>query len=167
MASIADQVKRDNSKRRRQLRDKLRQARLEADYKQSEVAYVMGWSQSYISKIEDGDGRIDFVRLERLAAVYNKPLSWFATLDPDISKPTSYAEKGEPCYRGLTRKEWKLAAKQRHWPVPRGWGHKWLRKMYDYDLENYKGSAEYARIARGEDFKSVFKLQEGMSKTKP
>ncbi len=157
MTTIAEQVEKDNSRRRSLLRERLKQARLEADYKQSEVAYIMGWSQSYLSKVEDGDGRIDFVRLERLAAVYNKPLSWFATLDPDISNPTTYAEEGEPCYRGLTRKEWKQAAKHRHWPVPRGWGHKWLREKYDWSVAAYKASDAYRRIAHGEDFWSVFK----------
>jgi transcriptional regulator with XRE-family HTH domain len=156
MASIKDQVRTQDSKGRKRLREKLKQARLDAGYKQSEVAYMMGWSQSYFSKVED-HGRIDFVRLERLAAVYNKPLSWFATLDPNISKPTNYAVENEPCYRGLTRKEWKQAAKDKHWPVPRGWGNGWLRKLYDFDVENYKGSPEYRRIAQGEDFKSVFK----------
>jgi|SRR5271157_114115 len=154
MATVAQQVRTQDSKGRKLLREKLKQARLEAGYTQPEVAYNIGWSQSYLSKVE-GHGRIDFVRLERLAAVYNKPLSWFATLD--ISKPPTYAEESEPCYRGLTRKELKQAAKQRHWPVPRGWGHKWLREMYGNALENYKGSPEYARIARGEDFWSVFK----------
>jgi transcriptional regulator with XRE-family HTH domain len=157
MTTIADRVKRHNSHLRKILREKLKQARLEADYKQAEVAYILGWSQSYLSKIEDGDGRIDFVRLERLAAVYNKPLAWFATLDPDISNPTSYAEEGEPCYDGQTRKEWKLAAKHHHWPVPRGWGHEWLRKKYDFSVRKYKASSEYRRIAGGEDFWSVFK----------
>jgi transcriptional regulator with XRE-family HTH domain len=156
MATIVQQVRTQDSKGRKLLREKLKQARLEAGYTQPEVAYIMGWSQSYFSKVE-GHGRIDFVRLERLAAVYNKSVEWFGTLNPNISKPTSYAEENEPCYRGLTRKEWKQAARTKHWPVPRGWGRDWLRKLYDYDLENYKGSPEYARIARGEDFWSVFK----------
>jgi hypothetical protein len=92
-----------------------------------------------------------------IAAVYNKPLSWFATLDPDISNPATYAEKGEPCYQGLTRKEWKQAARTKHWPVPRGWVHKWLRAKYDFRVEAYKVSDEFRRIAHGEDFWSVFK----------
>ena len=36
-------------------------------------------------------------------------------------------------------------------------GHEWLRKHYGYDVAKYKGSTEYARIARGEDFWSMFK----------
>jgi transcriptional regulator with XRE-family HTH domain len=156
MATIHQTVKTQDSRGRKLLREKLKQARREADLSQPVVAYMLGCSQSYLSKVER-TGRVDFVRLERLGAIYDKPLSWFATLDPNVRARTTYAAKDEPCYRGLTRKEWKKATRTKHWPVPRGWGRDWLRKLYDYDLQNYKGSPEYERIAAGEDFWSVFK----------
>lgn len=155
MATIRQTVKTQDSSGRKLLRQKLKQARKEADLSQPVVAYMLGGSQSYLSKVERS-GRVDFVRLERLAAIYAKPVSWFATLDPKITAPTNYAVEGEPCYRGSTRKEWKQATSTKHWATPRGWGHEWLRKLYQ-EVENYKGSAEYARISRGEDFWSVFR----------
>jgi len=136
------------------LREKLKQARKEADLTQPEVAYMAGCSQSYLSKVERS-GRVDFVRLERLAAIYDKPVEWFTTLDPNITDPVSWAPD-VPAYRGLTREEWKKAFETKHWPVPRGWGNKWLRRYFDFDLQTYKESPEYARIADGEDFWRVF-----------
>ena len=167
MATIRQTAETEDSSGRKLLRQKLKQARKEADLSQPVVSYMLGCSQSYLSKVERS-GRVDFVRLERLAAIYDKPVSWFATLDPKITAPTTYAVEGESCYRGLTRKEWKQAARTKHWPTPRGWVHEWLRKLYGYDLENYKGSTEFARILRGEDFWSVFKWDgRGYSVTAP
>jgi transcriptional regulator with XRE-family HTH domain len=154
MTSIRQTVKTEDSRGRKLLRDKLKQARKEADLSQAVVAYMLGCSQSYLTKVER-TGRVDFARLERLAAIYDKPLEWFQTLDPKITTRVTWAPN-EPAYQKLTRKEWKQAAEKKHWPVPRGWGNDWLRELFDYDLQNYKGSSQYARIASGEDFWTVF-----------
>ena len=55
----------------------LRQARKEAAMTQVEAAQALGKPQSYISKCEAGERRIDVVELERFAKVYGKPLAFF------------------------------------------------------------------------------------------
>jgi transcriptional regulator with XRE-family HTH domain len=56
----------------------LRQARLDAGLRQEDVRRSIGGVyQSYISKIESGERRIDFVELAELAALYKKPLTYF------------------------------------------------------------------------------------------
>ena len=59
------------------LRDKLRAARREADITQVQVAIILGKPQSYLSKLEIGERRVDFLELQILARVYRKPLSYF------------------------------------------------------------------------------------------
>lgn len=56
---------------------KLRQARSDADLSQLEVAKLLGKPQSFISKIETGERRLDFVELQELAKLYRKPISYF------------------------------------------------------------------------------------------
>lgn len=56
---------------------KLKRARRQAGLRQQEVAKKLGRSQSYISKIEAGQCRIDVVQLKELAEVYQKRLSYF------------------------------------------------------------------------------------------
>ena len=46
---------------------KLRQARLESKLTQGQVAYQLGRPQSFVSKIEAGERRVDFVELQVLA----------------------------------------------------------------------------------------------------
>jgi len=58
---------------------RLRQARLDAKLTQAQVARMLSRPQSFISKIESGERRVDFVELEYLARTYRKPLSFFAT----------------------------------------------------------------------------------------
>ena len=59
------------------LSDKLRAARREAELTQVQVALILGKPQSYVSKLEIGERRVDFVELQILAQVYQKPLSYF------------------------------------------------------------------------------------------
>ncbi len=59
------------------LSDKLRAARRDAQLTQVQVALILGKPQSYVSKLEIGERRIDFVELQILAHVYQKPLSYF------------------------------------------------------------------------------------------
>ena len=58
-------------------REKLRRAREEAQLTQVEVSRVLGKRQSFVSKVESGERRIDFVELQAFASVYGKPLSYF------------------------------------------------------------------------------------------
>ncbi len=63
----------------RALIKKLIDARKEAELDQDKVARKLGKSQSYISKIESGQRRLDIVQLKQFAALYNKPLNYFLT----------------------------------------------------------------------------------------
>ncbi len=59
--------------------ERLRTAREEAGLTQVEVAKALGRQQTFVSKCEIGERRVDFVELEEFAAVYRKPLAYFAT----------------------------------------------------------------------------------------
>lgn len=58
---------------------RLKKARREAGFDQNEVAKLLRTTQSYVSKIESGQRRIDVVQLKRLAEIYRKDLSFFIT----------------------------------------------------------------------------------------
>ena len=58
---------------------RLRAARLEAGWTQAQLAQAVGRSQTWISKCELGERRVDFVELQDLAEALGKPLQWFAT----------------------------------------------------------------------------------------
>lgn len=58
---------------------RLRAARHEAGMTQAEVARKLGRPQTWVSKCELGERRVDFVELEDLAAAYGKPLRFFGT----------------------------------------------------------------------------------------
>jgi len=55
----------------------LKKARLEAGLDQNQVAKKMGRTQSYVSKIESGQRRIDIFQLKEFAKIYNKELDYF------------------------------------------------------------------------------------------
>jgi transcriptional regulator with XRE-family HTH domain len=55
----------------------LRKAREESKLDQAGVAKLLGKTQSYISKIEAGQRRIDLIQLKNLATIYKKPLKYF------------------------------------------------------------------------------------------
>ncbi len=57
--------------------DLLYRLRLKAGFKQSDLAQTMGVPQSFISKIENGQRRIDIIELQKLCAIYNLTLSEF------------------------------------------------------------------------------------------
>ncbi len=61
-----------------QFRVRLRKAREEAGLTQLQVAEALGKPQSFVSKFETGERRVDFVELQFLAALYKKPLGYFA-----------------------------------------------------------------------------------------
>lgn len=56
-------------------------ARRKARLRQEDVARKLGRTQSYISKIESGQRRIDTVQLKELAAVYKKKMRFFIKLE--------------------------------------------------------------------------------------
>ena len=68
-----------HTKRYKGFLTRLRQARAEAGLTQTAVAERLGRPQTWVSKCELGERRVDFVELEDLAAVYGKPLSFFRT----------------------------------------------------------------------------------------
>lgn len=56
---------------------RLRAAREAAGLTQAQVAAHFGRPQSFVSKVESGERRLDPVELARLAALYGKPLAYF------------------------------------------------------------------------------------------
>ncbi len=67
------------TKEYRHLLRKLREARLDAKLTQIDVAEKLKKPQSFVSKLEAGERRVDFVELERLAKIYKKPISYFSS----------------------------------------------------------------------------------------
>jgi len=57
--------------------EQLKAARIEAGFTQKDVADKLGKPQSYISKCESGERRVDIVEMNKLAKLYKKPLSFF------------------------------------------------------------------------------------------
>ena len=66
--------------RYRYFRTRLRQARLASQLTQGELAQRVGRSQTWVSKCELGERRVDLVELEDLAQALGRSLDWFATL---------------------------------------------------------------------------------------
>lgn len=67
------------AKRYRAFIERLRQARLDAGLTQAEVADRVGRPQTWVSKCELGERRVDLVELEDIAAACGKALSYFRT----------------------------------------------------------------------------------------
>lgn len=65
------------SKEYQNIIEKLKKARLNAKLKQEDVAEKLNKPQSYISKIERGERRIDVTELKELAKIYRKPIDFF------------------------------------------------------------------------------------------
>ncbi|MDF1498735.1 MAG: helix-turn-helix transcriptional regulator [Patescibacteria group bacterium] len=57
--------------------EKLKRARIEIGLKQEEVAEKLNKPQSYISKIERGERRIDIAELQDFAKIYKKEINYF------------------------------------------------------------------------------------------
>ena len=56
---------------------RLKQARKDANLDQLEVAKRLGKTQSFVSKIESGQRRIDLVQIKEFAMLYKKPFEYF------------------------------------------------------------------------------------------
>ena len=65
------------SKDYKEIIERLKKARIEADLSQQAVADKFGKPQSYISKIESGERRLDVAEMKKFAAIYNKPAAHF------------------------------------------------------------------------------------------
>lgn len=56
---------------------RLRAARGKAGLTQADVARRLGRPQSFVSKCESGERRVDVIELAEIAALYKKPLRYF------------------------------------------------------------------------------------------
>lgn len=56
---------------------RLKKARIEAELTQDEVADKLGCSQSWVSKIELGELRVEAIWLNKLAKLYGKKVEYF------------------------------------------------------------------------------------------
>lgn len=56
---------------------RLRKARMESNLMQTDVAKKLGKPQSYISKVESGERRIDVMELKKIADIYKKKIDFF------------------------------------------------------------------------------------------
>jgi ribosome-binding protein aMBF1 (putative translation factor) len=70
-------MKKNANEDHRILIERLKKAREDAGLDQSEVAKMLKKSQSYISKIESGQRRIDVIQLKELASIYKKGINFF------------------------------------------------------------------------------------------
>ncbi|MBP6855484.1 MAG: helix-turn-helix transcriptional regulator [Candidatus Pacebacteria bacterium] len=57
--------------------ERLRTARIEADLSQQAVADKLGKPQSYISKIESGERRLDVAEIKKFVVIYKKDIYFF------------------------------------------------------------------------------------------
>jgi transcriptional regulator with XRE-family HTH domain len=65
-------------KKRRYLSARLIEAREVAGFTQEQVAETDIISQSELSKIENGSRKVDFIFLQELAKLYEKPIDFFS-----------------------------------------------------------------------------------------
>ena len=57
--------------------EKLQKARLEAGLRQIDVAKKLKRTQSYVSRVEVGEQRLDILELKKFAELYKKDLHYF------------------------------------------------------------------------------------------
>ncbi|MBL7132303.1 MAG: helix-turn-helix transcriptional regulator [Candidatus Omnitrophica bacterium] len=65
------------SKEYKYLVSKIKRAREEAGFDQSGVAKLLGRTQSYVSKVESGQLRLDIIQLKEFARIYKKKIDFF------------------------------------------------------------------------------------------
>ena len=65
------------SKRYQKFLKRLRKVRKESGMTQIDAASALGKPQSYVSKCENGERRVDIIELSDFAELYNKPLDFF------------------------------------------------------------------------------------------
>ena len=57
--------------------EKLQKARLEAGLRQIDVAKKLKRTQSYVSRVEVGEQRLDILELKKFAELYKKDINYF------------------------------------------------------------------------------------------
>ena len=57
--------------------EKLRKARLEAGLRQIDVSKKLKRTQSYVSRVEMGEQRLDILELKKFAQLYKKDINYF------------------------------------------------------------------------------------------
>ncbi|MCG2701490.1 helix-turn-helix transcriptional regulator [Candidatus Parcubacteria bacterium] len=65
------------TKEHKDIIEKLKKARLETGLDQIAVAKKIGKTQSYISKIESGQRKVEVLQLKKFAKIYNKDINYF------------------------------------------------------------------------------------------
>jgi len=71
-------VKSIRTKEYKDFAERLKKARLEASFTQVEVAKKLKRPQSYVSKAEAGEQRLDIVEIKKFANLYKKDINYFA-----------------------------------------------------------------------------------------
>ena len=69
---------------------RLRQARIDAGLTQVEASRQLGKPQSFVSKIESGERRVDIVEVFAISRLYGKTLSYFDEVETasEVNAPT-------------------------------------------------------------------------------
>lgn len=57
--------------------EKMRQARRDSGFTQKQVAEKLGKPQSFVSKTESGERRLDVAELKKFADLYKKKINYF------------------------------------------------------------------------------------------
>lgn len=65
------------SKDYRKIIERLKKARIDVGLSQQAVADKLGKPQSYVSKIESGERRLDVIEMKKFAEIYKKDISFF------------------------------------------------------------------------------------------
>jgi transcriptional regulator with XRE-family HTH domain len=65
------------SMKKRRLTALLRQVRVDAKLTQGQIAEIIGQTQSYVSKYENGEQRLDLIELEAVCKAASIPLTEF------------------------------------------------------------------------------------------
>ena len=65
------------SKEHKRIIEKLKKARKEAGLTQTEVGEKFGQDQTFVSKVEAGQYRLDAIQLQKFVEIYKKPLKYF------------------------------------------------------------------------------------------
>lgn len=73
------------SLRYRKFLERLKAARLEASLTQQQVAARFGVPQSFISKCESGERRVDVIELLDFAEMYGKPVMYFIDFEDSLT----------------------------------------------------------------------------------
>lgn len=79
------------------LLDELRSARRAADISQDDLAATLGQHQSFVSKCERGERRLDVIELRSwVLALGGDPVAFFAAVDERLRRNADPADRGGP-----------------------------------------------------------------------